>query len=1604
MGITAKSVVFDCGSTWSGDPNGDAGIRSIDFYLAGSLVTLTETDFTAYGTFYSPYYPRLAFITALSKTGTWGGTTWLLYPSGGNLRLTIVFNNPQEFDTIVINNLHNSGLNTASGIKDLVITASDDAITDTTYNAAISNATALFDGELRQHVVSNVEDPETVWKYSDPLLWTWKNLAQPPALVLDWDNKESVVFDTSNNVQVWEDQSGNSNHATQTTEAYRPSHHADGCYSDSTSSYKYLTWPAITTLTAVWVTKSQDGTGDYRHIASSWHGESAASGMMFSNSYTDVSIKNGAARLNGSPLAVLSVPRFTTQSLLVMSPTSGVLTANTGSGGGFPARCYYGQHRKILLFDYTLSGEEIEKLEGSLAWECGLEASLPADHPYKDAAPTLALFDPTLIPDSQKLVLTLDSSQITTDQTDFPLTVVLDNTDPLHEALFTDLGSNSKKLSIETDVTTGGSITAKSVVFDIADSYGTLYIAVRSIEFLLNSVVIPMTSGFTAYATSNYNASYLPANAFNTSLSKIGSYTDNEWLTATYTNQRLIIVFDNPLEFDEIIINNSHLSGTWTTNGINNVVITASTDAITSTVYNTLIANSTVLFNGVIAQHSAVDAVDDQTYYENVDVPTTVLTQLPIEIEYWGSATQVEKLRTSVTTTDQSSYYASTPASLCFDGLVGAGNYWITDTGIPVPHWMSWGYAAILERPLSKYSLQCNSIPEPSRMPKDWTLSGSLDNSNWVVIDTVVEETAWTASEVREYIPDDVTTAYRYYKITITANNGDAYTIIAEIGVFYTEPAKAVLHTKVPIYSASADTELTLSYDSSRVDNTKYVGDTGSTPAQLVWDSNFAAVYHMAQADILNSANSLLTGTNTGTSDAGETPDLGRDFGSAANFYYIDVADHVDLKPSLLTLEISFVIRNLSVNGILATKRYAWSTAPYNSYILYYDSDALVFQIGCTDNSQISVPTSSCTNGQKHYVAGSWDGSAAKIFLDGIIENTQSVAGKTINYSTLPLRLGATSTTNINVFDGVEYEVRISNIARSEDWIKLTNLSLTDQLVTFSEVTVETEINGASSTSLDSISTSQSGVVNIIGASSNTLEPAQNLGVATLIDSAIGTSVLTLDSITSLHEGIVVNKVFGASTTELDSINSLHEGIVVNKVFGASTTELDSISTTYVTTIYDRIHTFSPIVYSISYASSVSSSFEVLGEFEVAHISEYSILPHDEIEVEFESVYALTSSGILGITERMLGVWDAWDSSHDDRHIYLHLYNEIISERNVAYTRYYQVASNKNTFVSREMLQSDRSIIIAYYTEYTSQKTLFTSCLDTQLSNRYAQTYGFETHLSEKSTLCAQVLSTGSERSCAFLSVYNSYRSIFYKVWHQSERWIGTYAKERSVYTDQRYAYVEITQNKFESIRLMYTEVCSLSYELLINPAYVMYPVVIDNTDVTLFENEEVINESTTFTNIPINISSVSNDLILVSTNTEQDIVYASASSLTRLEFTRVEDTDTYIYTGELITTKDTAFIKVNLSITNIEFFNTTDEYINYLRSIGYLKVEIAGKEMSTYDATVIDVPALTKIPIVIQAHSSVLENKNVNVLLKWAYPYSYLIVNKVMLVGVMAY
>lgn len=123
------------------------------------------------------------------------------------------------------------------------------------------------------------------------------------------------------------------------------------------------------------------------------------------------------------------------------------------------------------------------------------------------------------------------------------------------------------------------------------------------------------------------------------------------------------------------------------------------------------------------------------------------------------------------------------PAWKAFDG-VGIGSYgWITSTTTNTG-WLrrQWSIA----RTFLSYTILCSSTVSPynSRLPKDWTIKGSNDGTNWTTIDT---RTGYT------YVSDETKTftiaspgSYTYYEINVTATDGGGYVQIGELDYKFT--------------------------------------------------------------------------------------------------------------------------------------------------------------------------------------------------------------------------------------------------------------------------------------------------------------------------------------------------------------------------------------------------------------------------------------------------------------------------------------------------------------------------------------------------------------------------------------------------------------------------------------------------------------------------------------------------------------------------------------------------------------------------------------------------------------------------------------------------
>ncbi len=83
---------------------------------------------------------------------------------------------------------------------------------------------------------------------------------------------------------------------------------------------------------------------------------------------------------------------------------------------------------------------------------------------------------------------------------------------------------------------------------------------------------------------------------------------------------------------------------------------------------------------------------------------------------------------------------------------------------------------------LSGYAIKSASAGASTQAPKNWTMEGSNDDAAWATLDTIANETNWGAGDYRIYTVALSAVAYRYFRLNVSANNGDAtFTEVEEL-------------------------------------------------------------------------------------------------------------------------------------------------------------------------------------------------------------------------------------------------------------------------------------------------------------------------------------------------------------------------------------------------------------------------------------------------------------------------------------------------------------------------------------------------------------------------------------------------------------------------------------------------------------------------------------------------------------------------------------------------------------------------------------------------------------------------------------------------------
>ena len=81
------------------------------------------------------------------------------------------------------------------------------------------------------------------------------------------------------------------------------------------------------------------------------------------------------------------------------------------------------------------------------------------------------------------------------------------------------------------------------------------------------------------------------------------------------------------------------------------------------------------------------------------------------------------------------------------------------------------------------YTLQEFGTGDAADMARDWVMEESADGLAWDQLDQQTAQIAWAAGETRTY-PVPYTIHYRYFRLTVSANNGGSNLVIAELHLY----------------------------------------------------------------------------------------------------------------------------------------------------------------------------------------------------------------------------------------------------------------------------------------------------------------------------------------------------------------------------------------------------------------------------------------------------------------------------------------------------------------------------------------------------------------------------------------------------------------------------------------------------------------------------------------------------------------------------------------------------------------------------------------------------------------------------------------------------
>ncbi|UCH32324.1 MAG: DUF2341 domain-containing protein, partial [Candidatus Bathyarchaeota archaeon] len=313
-------------------------------------------------------------------------------------------------------------------------------------------------------------------------------------------------------------------------------------------------------------------------------------------------------------------------------------------------------------------------------------------------------------------------------------------------------------------------------------------------------------------------------------------------------------------------------------------------------------------------------------------------------------------------------------------------------------------------------------------------------------------------------------------KIAVTESDGTTQCYV-EIEKWNASSEQAWLWVKVPSIDGMAYTDLYLYYDNSQSDNTAYIGDKASAPAQNVWNTSFKAIWHLDEdpsggaPQMKDSTQNNNNGTSYGSMTTGDQV-IGRIDGSLdfdGSDDYIQTTSNELQTLDNFTLSVWFKADSTTApqhilwQGPVSQNGWGDGTGSSTSHEMHltickFDTNnTLNFFYGYEDTGgnftpavEIITPFTDTTNWNHAVVVmtGASTSPSAELFLNGVSQGTDTGTQTNRTAWDTNLRIGRPGPSQ-RYFDGKIDEVRILDTTRSDAWIKASYESGRDDLIDF---------------------------------------------------------------------------------------------------------------------------------------------------------------------------------------------------------------------------------------------------------------------------------------------------------------------------------------------------------------------------------------------------------------------------------------------------------------------------------------------------------------------------------------------------------------------------